>query len=318
MAPNNQTYPCPFDADLHNHTTFSDGEYTPAELVRKAHELGLKALAITDHDTLDGLPEALITSEELDVEVICGVEVTMRFTEPMFTGSLHLLVYFPESLLANSAFKEETRTVLAEGRGSTLTKARIQAINTHFGPDSPQPILTRDLEENHVYAHGDHISRRHFALALNEMGITDKTEITRIIGNNSPAYLPSGVPMNTLTGYLNRWPLARVLAHPAAGSFPGDSHYKEVLPPFEIMDQLIPRFLELGLDGFEVYYPGHTPEWENHLIKLARELGLPLVTGGSDCHDKTERVLGVKGCSYAVVEKMKGIWKSKEAILDQL
>ncbi len=300
---------CPFDADLHNHTTFSDGEYTPKELVECAHSLGLKAVAITDHDTLDGLPEALKAGSQLGVKVICGVEITMRFTEPIFTGSLHLLVFFPESLLANSAFTRETRSVLAEGRGASLTRARIKAINAHFGPKSRNPALAVELEESHIYAHGDHISRRHFAMALSDLGIADKSEITRIIGNKSPAYIPSGVPMNTLKGFLNRWPLARVLAHPAAGSFPGDSHYKEVLPPFEIMEQLLPRFLELGLDGFEVYYPGHTPEWEQHLINLAQELNLPLTTGGSDCHDKIERRLGVKGCDYAVVEKMEEIWR---------
>ena len=305
------TQKCQFDADLHNHTTFSDGEYAPAELVERARTLGLKAVAITDHDTLDGLPEALKAGAQLDVEVICGVEITMCFTEPVFTGSLHLLVFFPESLLSNSAFTEEIRSVMSEGRGASLTRARIKAVNTHFGPKSQNPVLTVALEEKHVYAHGSHISRRHFAMALKDLGVSEKSEITRLIGNNSPAYIPSGVPMHTLKGFLNKWPLARVLAHPAAGSFPGDSHYKEVLPPFEIMNKLLPRFLELGLDGFEVYYPGHTPQWEKHLINLAHDLNLPLTTGGSDCHDRTERPLGVKGCSYHVVEKMKEIWQQK-------
>ncbi|HUM72068.1 MAG TPA: PHP domain-containing protein, partial [Chloroflexota bacterium] len=75
-----------FVADLHNHTTASDGEYTPTELVRAAAELGLRAVGVTDHDTLAGLDEALAAGHEAGIRVVPGVEVSLRFRRPYFTG----------------------------------------------------------------------------------------------------------------------------------------------------------------------------------------------------------------------------------------
>lgn len=106
--------------------------------------------------------------------------------------------------------------------------------------------------------------------------------------------------MNQLTPLLKKYPqLVRVLAHPAAGSFPGESLYNEVLPPIEIVDRLMPEFLDeniLGLDGFEVHYPGHASEHEALMAQWAQKYDL-IITGGSDCHDRVERPLGVTGVS---------------------
>lgn len=91
--------------------------------------------------------------------------------------------------------------------------------------------------------------------------------------------------------------LVKVLAHPAAGSFPGDSHYKETLPPVETVERLLPEFMDpniIGLDGFEARYPGHIPEHEKLVESWAKTRGL-LVTGGSDCHDSAARALGKAG-----------------------
>lgn len=294
-------------ADLHNHTTCSDGEYSPAGLVAEARALGLAALAVTDHDTLEALPEACEAGRTEGVEVLCGVEVTLRFTRPIFRGSLHLLLYFPEALLPNAAFRKEIEAVLAQGRGQALNQARIEAINAHFGPGGPEPLLPRPLTEADLLRHGSQITRRHFALVLSELGLGDRAMTTRILGNDSPAYLPSGMPLPTLAAFLPRWPLVKVLAHPAAGSFPGESHYKEVLPPFEIVSQLLPEFLALGLDGLEVQYPGHTPEWTTRMHRLAEELGLPIESGGSDCHDRSRRPLGAVTVPYATASAIQDL-----------
>ena len=80
-----------FIADLHNHTTASDGEYTPTELIHKAAELGLEAIGVTDHDTLNGLDEALAAGAAVGLRVVPGVEVSLRFKRPYFTGTLHYL-----------------------------------------------------------------------------------------------------------------------------------------------------------------------------------------------------------------------------------
>ena len=81
-------------ADLHNHSTSSDGEYAPTELVAKAKELGLKAVGLTDHDTIEGLDEAIQAGNKYGVKVLPGVEVSLAFKRPYFVGTLHLLLYF--------------------------------------------------------------------------------------------------------------------------------------------------------------------------------------------------------------------------------
>ena len=298
-------------ADLHNHTTHSDGDATPAELVARARELGLAALGVTDHDTIGGLPGALLAGRAQGVEIVCGMELTLNFTEPFFTGSLHLLLYFPEALLRRQDFQDRTVSTLSRGRGDALVRARLEAINQHFAPGAAEPLLPRPLLEQDIYAHGHQISRRHFALALKELGLTDRPTMSRIIGNHSPAYIPSGAPLETLADYLGSFPFVRVLAHPAAGSFPGDSHYKEVLPPFETVERLLPRFVALGLDGLEVRYPAHTEKWERRLEAKMAELGLPLATGGSDTHDQQLRPLGTRTVPYEVVEQMRQLMEQR-------
>ncbi len=296
-----------FEADLHNHTTASDGMYTPAELVQKANDMGIQVLGITDHDTIEGLQDALNAASQTDVEILPGMEITVRFREEFFVGSLHLLAYFSEELLNCDEFTNETLSVLSLGRGAELTRLRIEAINENFAPKSKTPLMPRELTANDVYRHGKRISRRHFALALNDMGVNRKETISQIIGNDSLAYVPSGSELHILQNYLVKWPLVLVLAHPAAGSYPGDNFYKEVLPPFGIVDRLFHRFLKVGLSGLEIEYPGHTTEWKQTLREYLAAHSLLLETGGSDCHDETNRPLGVTGVGMDVVERIRSM-----------
>ncbi len=293
-------------ADLHNHSTASDGEYSPTNLVHAAHVLGLQAVALTDHDTLDGLDEALAAGRALGIQVIPGVEITLRFHRPQFTGSLHLLLYFSESLFRRADFRAAMEDLFPQGRGPALVRARVDAINRMFGPAGSQPLLTRPLDAETILSYGETITRRHFALALQEHHGLDRDQVNRLIGNNSPAYIPSGVEMQDVRPLVAQFPVVRVLAHPAAGSFPGESHYKEVLPPIETVEQLLPEFLDpavLGLDGLEVYYPGHTHPHRAVLHDWARQHGL-LVTGGSDCHDRQHRPLGVEGMTREELDSL--------------
>ena len=294
-------------ADLHNHSTHSDGEYSPTELVHKARELGLKAVALTDHDTIDGVPETAEAARKAGLIVVPGVEVTLRFRRPFFVGSLHLLLYFSDEILADPVFRQRARDTFGKGRGPALVRARVHEINAQFGPESVHPILKRPLSQEEVAEYSANVTRRHFALALAEKhDIEDKAVINALIGNNSPAYVPSGMDMGDLKPLLDEYPLVRVLAHPAAGSFPGESHYKEVLPPLETVEKLLPEFLDeeiLGLDGLEVYYPGHTPEHGTLLTSWAEKHRL-LVTGGSDCHDSSVRPLGSAGVTREELDRL--------------
>ncbi len=289
-----------FIADLHNHTTASDGEYTATELVTEAKNLGLTAVGITDHDTLAGLDEAMATGEEVEILVVPGVEVSLRFRRPYFVGTLHYLLYIRRELLADEAFRQMASGIFAQGRGAGLVRARVTAINATFGPDGSQPMLKRDLTAEEIEALSPNVTRRHFALALKENHGLDKAQINSLIGNDAVSYVPSGIEPSQLTPLLHKYPqLVRVFAHPAAGSYPGESLYREVLPDVEIVDMLMPEFLDddvLGLDGLEVQYPGHVAKHRAMMAKWADRYGL-IQTGGSDCHDRVDRPLGVAGVS---------------------
>lgn len=290
----------PFVADLHNHTTASDGEYSPTELVNKAAGLELLAVGVTDHDTLNGLDEALAAGEAAGIQVVPGVEVSLRFKREYFTGTLHYLLYIPYELLADPEFRRMAESIFSQGRGAGLVRARVEAINAEFGPNGATPLLERDLTAEEIEALADNVTRRHFAGALKENHGLDREQINMLIGNDSRSYIPSGIDPATLTPLLHAYPqLVRVFAHPAAGSYPGESLYNEVLPPLDVVEILMPEFLDdelLGLDGLEVHYPGHVQEHRDLMAEWANKYGL-IMTGGSDCHDPVNRPLGVAGVS---------------------
>jgi 3',5'-nucleoside bisphosphate phosphatase len=296
-----------FVADLHNHTTASDGEYTPAELVQAAAAMGLQAVGVTDHDTLNGLNEALAAGEETGIRVVPGIEVSLRFKRPYFTGTLHYLLYIPYNLLVDPAFRQLAESNFSQGRGGGLVRARVAAINAEFGPSGATPLLQRELTAEEIEALAENVTRRHFALALANNHGLDKEQVNRLIGNDSRAYIPSGIDPATLTPLLKSYPqLVRVFAHPAAGSYPGESLYNEVLPPIEVVEILLPEFLdddELGLDGLEVEYPGHIQEHRELMRTWAGRYNL-ITTGGSDCHDQVKRPLGVAGVDEAELETL--------------
>ena len=296
-----------FVADLHNHTTASDGEYNPTELVTAGKALGLQAIGVTDHDTLNGLDEALAAGEALGIRVIPAVEVSLRFRRPYFTGTLHYLLYIPYDLLPDDEFRQMATEIFSQGRGGGLVRARVQAINAEFGPNGNQPLLKQDLTAEEIEALAVNVSRRHFAVALKENHGLDKEQVNMLIGNDSVAYVPSGIDPKQLTPLLKKYPqLVRIFAHPAAGSYPGKSLYNEVLPPIETVEILMPEFLNddlLGLDGLEVEYPGHAPEHRALMAGWAHKYGL-ITSGGSDCHDRVDRPLGVAGVSQTELDTL--------------
>ena len=303
-----------FIADLHNHTTASDGEYTPTELVNQAADLGLQALGVTDHDTINGLDEALAAGAAAGIRVVPGVEVSLRFKRPYFTGTLHYLLYIPYDLLGDAEFRAAAEAIFSQGRGGGLVRARVAAINAEFGPAGATPLLTRDLTAEEIEALADNVTRRHFALALSTNHGLNKEQVNLLIGNDSRAYIPSGIDPATLTPLLHAYPqLVRVFAHPAAGSYPGESLYNEVLPPIEVVEMLMPEFLDndlLGLDGLEVQYPGHVAEHRALMAEWAERYGL-IQTGGSDCHDRVNRPLGVAGVDAAGLDALLGLLGEK-------
>lgn len=299
-------------ADLHNHTQASDGDFSSKTLVAGAREKGICTLGITDHDTLDGLGDAVAAGDRAGVTVVPGVEISVRFNRSFFTGTLHVLAYFSRQRLADKDFYQRFTTLLSGGRGQGLVRARIEKINEIFGPAGQSPLLGRELLFEDIAVYASNASRRHFALALAErLGIEDRETIRLIIGNDSPAYLPSGVELEKVGNFLKNEPVVAVLAHPAAGSFPGGGHYKEVLPPIEIVEKLLPEFLAAGVQGVEVFYPGHSMEHQARLMDWSKRYDL-LVTGGSDCHDASERPFGICGIGRAAFNKLAQAIKSRD------
>lgn len=292
-------------SDLHNHTTASDGDFTPEQMVEQAVKNQIFAIGITDHDTLKGLPDAIAAGKKHDIEVIPGVEVSIRFKRSYFTGTLHLLCYFLPARLGEPEFVEAFNAILAHGRGEQLVRARIDEINKVFGPGQSSAMLSRNMEYEDIATLSPNATRRHFAMALEqEFKITDKSTINGIIGNASPAYLPSGIDLGSLKAFIQSNSMVVALAHPAAGSFPGEGHYKEVLPKVEIVEQILPEFIDAGMNGIEVYYPGHTLEHQELMAEWASKYGL-VMTGGSDCHDRIDRPFGVRGLSKELFLRFK-------------
>ena len=286
-------------ADLHLHTTYSDGDFSPGEIVAQAASLGYLQISVTDHDTIAGVSEAMAAGCELGVSVVPGIEITVRFIREYFVGSLHLLVYFPFSLLSSGSFVSDLTGIVSQGRGLSLVETRVSRINEEFGRSGETPLLSAPLQVSSVTSLASNASRRHFAQALTAVHGLSPSQVTYVIGNASPAYVPSGVDLYLLVPLFRSYPVVPVLAHPAAGSFPGSSHYKEVLPDFTTVVRVLPEFLMAGLKGLEVYYPGHTASHEVSLFSLAVSLGL-LVTGGSDCHDRSSRPMGASGLTAPV------------------
>ncbi|MEY4528939.1 MAG: Phosphoesterase [Nitrospirota bacterium] len=249
--------------DLHLHTTHSDGSQTPAEVVTLAHEAGVSALAITDHDITTGLPEAMATGQTLGIEIIPGIEISSRHGE----SELHVLGYF---LKWEDAQLNERLTALRESRHRRNPK--IVALLQAAGID-----ITYD--EVRAVAGSDSVGRPHIARVLMDKKVVTsaKEAFDRFLAEGKPAYVPRDLPSpaDAIRWIREAGGLA-VLAHPTW-----------VKTVEGTLTDLARQLKEQGLDGVEVHYSTHTPRQTREYLSLAKQLGL-LVTGGSDFHGLTK------------------------------
>jgi hypothetical protein len=279
--------------DLHTHSTASDGSYRPAEVVRLAKEGGLKAVALTDHDTTDGLDEALAAGVELGVEVIPGVEISTRFTD----DTMHILGYF---LDFKSGKLEERLAVLKQARKDRNPKivAKLNGLGI--------PITMEQVERA---SGGGQVGRPHIARVLLGAGYVRSMQqaFDIYLKNGGNAYVAK-----------YRFPPAEALDMiREAGGIPVLAHpFTLGLGSAMALRDLLRDLQALGLAGIEVFYAEHTAEQEAMYLKLAQELGL-LVTGGSDFHgdNKPDVTLGhIRSrdrLTYDLVTAMKE-WRRKE------
>jgi 3',5'-nucleoside bisphosphate phosphatase len=245
--------------DLHTHTNRSDGTFTPSELVLRAAALGLDVVAVTDHDTTEGLDEAIETGRRVDVEVVPGVE----FSAEHQGLSVHVLAYWME--VRDDEFQAELARLRDDRfRRGELMVEKLQALGF--------PISFARVRE---IAGGGNIVRPHVAQAMVEAGIVPDEEqaFERWIADGRPAHVPKHAlePLDAVD-LIGRAGGVCVLAHPGMW---GDQT--------EVPDDLIATMAERGMAGLEVDHPDHTPERRGRYRGMATSLGL-LATGGSDCH----------------------------------
>ncbi len=250
--------------DLHIHSTASDGTCSPSEILQMASDLGLKAIAITDHDTLEGGREVLrgpLPSEPLFLN---GVEISTKAPEGFsMGGSLHILGYGVD---IDDAPLQQALLELQQARDSRIPRI-VARLNQAGVPITMEAVLA------HV---GDGSpGRPHVARAMIQMGVVADVDeaFDRYLSKGQSAYVDKyRIPCREALALIHGAGGVAVLAHPYL--VPGGQ---------EALTGLIRTLCDMGLKGVEVYYPEHSPQAMALYLALARRFDL-LVTGGTDFH----------------------------------
>ena len=271
--------------DLHTHSTFSDGTFTPLQLVKYAEEKGLRAFALTDHDTTEGIKEA--KSIETNVEVISGVEISTRYDKK----EIHIVGLYVNE---NDADLNKQLKYYREKR-VTRNFEILEKLNS-LGVD----ITIDDVKESCT---GDVISRAHIAKALVSKGFVGSyTEaFDRYLGDNKCAYVPretlnyeESMELITKAGGVP------VLAHPLLYKM-SDTN----------LENMMVKLRQKGLKAVEVYYSTHSNSDTQHVMAMANRVGL-IYSGGSDFHGATKPKIdmgtgmGKLAVPYEILEKIRG------------
>lgn len=273
--------------DLHIHTTASDGVMSPSGIVRYAKTKGLQAIAITDHDTVDGLEEGLLEGEKVGFEVIPGIEISAQHSP----GSMHLLGYFLN-----------VRHPLLKERLEYLQKARAER-NPKIVENLNRLGIRLTYEEVVKASGGGQVGRPHFAQVLMEKGYVRSFQeaFDRFLKKGAPAYVEKlrFSPQEALH-FIKEAGGVAVLAHPKTLGFSGHA----------ALEGIVLRLMEEGLKGIEVYYPEHSALEITQFRTLAVRNNL-LVTGGTDYHGIEKDGLdigagrGEMKLPYSIVEDLK-------------
>lgn len=243
--------------DLHLHTLCSDGADPPASVVCRASELGLAAVAITDHDTVAGIPEARATAEALGVEFLPGVEISTWFDG----AEVHIV----------GLGIREDEPVLAAGlqRQHETRRARVRRIlellRVQGAALDDEAVLRRGREGS--------LGRMHVAVALRDAGITRTVQegFDRFLNTGRPAYVPKQMATaEDAVSWIHQAGGLAFVAHPGLG---------------QATRRRLPALLALPFDGIEAYHTSHSPGETDGYIQLAQEREL-LIAGGSDCHGR--------------------------------
>jgi len=249
--------------DLHCHSRFSDGTDAPEDLVKAAQELGLKALALTDHDTLAGLPDFMGCQPGCATRLIPGIELSCRFLDM----ELHILGLFLD--LRDERLHERVRDLgLRREERNRRMMERLGALGIPLG-----------WEEVKSHAGADLVSRAHFAKALHRRGFAGSPQdaFKRIIGDGCPGHVPfEDLQPEDACRWIREAGGVALVAHP------GRSARRNFR-----WDQAMADLKAMGVCGFETYYADYSPIEERYFLGLAAELGMAR-SGGSDYHGDTK------------------------------
>lgn len=261
---NNLEGPC----DLHIHSHFSDGDLSPRDIVRQAHAAGLSAVSVVDHDTLLGQGEAIEAGKDLGVEVLSGLEFSVRVRG----FSIHVLGYLfdPDDadLVASAGWLGSAR----------LERARSMALKlTAMG-------LAVSAEEVISEAGRGTVGRPHFARILLKKGLVSEIQeaFDRYIGDSAPAFVPKAVlPLERIIGLIDGAGGVAVWGHPG-----------EMIRRKAMLEHL----RAAGIRGIEVWHPNHTAAVRRKIDSAASKARL-VRTGGSDFHFEQAMKAAIGGVS---------------------
>ncbi len=248
--------------DLHTHSAASDGTLTPEQLVYHAKENGLHAIALTDHDTTDGIYEAQAAAKKCGITLIPGVELSVKAETEMHIVGL--------DVDPSCAALQETLQIMRRTRAerSEETARKLQELGFPVTAEQAAAIAT-----------GGNVGRAHYARLLYEGGYVESVE------EAFAKYLNSGCP-----AYSNRQsltPQEGISLIRQAGGIPVIAHLHLTELKGETLRQTLIALRDAGLAAIEGYYSDYTPEMQQEYLALARELGLG-VSGGSDFHGATK------------------------------
>jgi 3',5'-nucleoside bisphosphate phosphatase len=266
--------------DLHTHSTASDGIYAPADLLQQAHDIGLRVLALTDHDTTNGLDEASAKAEHLGINFIPGIEINTD----VGSDEVHVLGYYLEYQ------RPEFQQVLQVLRDARVRRGQrmVELLNEQGVAISWERV--REIAQGSV-------GRPHVAKALQEAGYVQSIPeaFDKYIGKGCPAYVPRYklAPIDAIRLILSARGLP-VMAHPIG------------LPGLDELRKWLPELVEAGLVGLETYYGPYTEEEELQLRALADQYHL-IPTGGTDFHGPGihPTPLGGRFVPFEAVERLK-------------
>ena len=246
--------------DLHTHSTVSDGSDPPSRIPELAAEAGCTAVALTDHDRLDGLAEAARRAAEVGVRLVPGCEISCEVSK----GTMHLLVYFVE---AGDGPLQDELVRLQEAR-ATRNRKLVRVLADDLG-------LPVTLEEIEAEAGGDGVGRPHVAAVLVRKGVVASVQ------EAFDVYLAKGKP-----GYVEKsrlYPADAMRLAKESGGVPVIAHPLSLGLEPSALETAVKELVDAGLAGVEAIYGRYSPEEREGLADLARRYDL-VVTGGSDHH----------------------------------